>query len=213
MNEPDSARPDRPWPPSTVGLWTAEPFDPADPTDAGSPNYYVGKAVWWAEQVMRADFARADQLIQATVRAGSDAEIDSLSDRAERIAARWRDRDDGLGRAWNHAIDAREDWRRAPAVMHRLLESLEADIVDPDRAPVLGIELRNLLHTRELAGHGIWLPRETGFETRSTPGAAASIIEAALPTGAVARSDLTYPPTDRGIPGADEHAPDEGAGR
>lgn len=70
------------------------------PADPANPNYYAGTASTWAEQVMRADFARVHQLGQERGRTITDTEYQQVTEQMLDISEPWIDRDDVFGREW-----------------------------------------------------------------------------------------------------------------
>ncbi|MFC9898532.1 hypothetical protein ACFVMC_32980 [Nocardia sp. NPDC127579] len=70
--------------------------DPADPTN---PNHYPHCSTW-AEQVMRADFARIHLIREEMANPGPGTDLRTQRVQAGEIRARWETRDDEIGEQW-----------------------------------------------------------------------------------------------------------------
>ncbi|WP_433491992.1 hypothetical protein [Nocardia grenadensis] len=71
----------------------------ASSADPASPNHYTDAADW-AEQVMRADFARVYRLDKERNQTYTDSEYVQLTEQMHEIAEPWITRDDELGETW-----------------------------------------------------------------------------------------------------------------
>ncbi|WP_331758357.1 hypothetical protein OG225_40335 (plasmid) [Nocardia sp. NBC_01377] len=197
----------------TAGLWTAEPFDTADPADVCNPNHYEGKTDSWVEQVLRADFARYHQLRDAADRSNSPAEIQALTTRAAAIETPGLDRANSWTRTWEHAVEVRTDWIDAPDTMSHRLGALEEERIRGWHT-LTDLELRTLYQLRELTGNGIWDQTQSPTESdRPVDAQAAQIIEAALVPELRATSHLHIVATDPSEGADAERFLEEGPGR
>jgi hypothetical protein len=109
-------------------------------------NDYVDKVADPEEVLMRADFARVQEMRN---------NMPYVETEADEIAVRWSSRHDDLGAAWRYLRAAHDDWERSPKAMRRFHE--QVDIDQSQGVHVLsGIEWRSQQQARELTGHGFW---------------------------------------------------------
>ncbi|VFA96270.1 hypothetical protein [Nocardia cyriacigeorgica] len=132
----------------------------AGASDSTDPFYFANTGACWDEQLLRADFARAHRVREAAYRADNDEMAVMLAD-ADRLADRWRSRDDDLAAVWEGLDDAVLGWRHAPATMARLLNNLEHDARHGHESLLPEAEIRNLYQAGELTGHRTWLTPAT----------------------------------------------------
>lgn len=103
---------------------------PADPRDPASPDHYAWQATSWTEQVMRADFARVQQLRAEMGNARTDAEIVTLAERVEEISTGWAERSDDFGREWSHLHALAEAYDRDPDGLDNVIDQIENPLGD-----------------------------------------------------------------------------------
>lgn len=102
----------------------------ADPRDPASPAHYAGQATSWIEQVMRADFARVQQLRAEMGNARTDAEILTLAEQVEEINVGWAERSDDFGREWSHLHALAEAYDRDPDGLDNVIDQIENSLGD-----------------------------------------------------------------------------------
>ncbi|WP_433714475.1 hypothetical protein ACQP2U_10375 [Nocardia sp. CA-084685] len=129
----------------------------ADDLDDPFINQYADKVTNPEEVLMRADFARAQEIRDNMPHAETEQELDQLIEQADAITVGWSSRHDDLGAAWRYLRDAHDDWTRSPETMRRFHEQVAID--EAAGAHVLsGIQWRSQQQAREMTGHGFWYP-------------------------------------------------------
>ena len=118
-------------------------------------NQYADRVTDPEEVRMRADFARAEEFRRASVHFESEENKRLLLGRAREIDARWRGRDDELGRAWLYLNDALLDWQLEPQFMGEFHDQIRRDQAQGVHV-LADIDWRSQQQAREMSGNGTW---------------------------------------------------------
>ncbi|MEV0765168.1 hypothetical protein [Nocardia sp. NPDC050435] len=128
---------------------------PATGSDNPFLAHYATKVVYGNEVMMRADFARSQELRGSVARAASCDDYDRIITAAEAIERRWREHE-VYGQAWQYLTDTHTDWVRDPEVMDRFHTGI---VIDRARGvdPLTPMQWRSQLQAREMTGNGYWM--------------------------------------------------------
>jgi|GEM_PF-4692873 len=182
------------WPPSPDGLWTADPFDATDRSGRTNPDFYLGKAAGWDEQVMRADFARLCELRQMVRQENAVDESEWLIRRADEIAARWSTRNDPVGRAFTHLERTYEAWIAQPEAMGNLLGYVESLAASGQYTGMSRVKMDNNRQVGDLTGHVAWVVDTTPDSALTTPGTPDPEVSTPTPGNPLRNSEIPEPP-------------------
>ncbi|MEV4234054.1 hypothetical protein AB0J47_02625 [Nocardia sp. NPDC049737] len=127
----------------------------ADDLDDPFINQYADKVTDPEEVLMRADFARAEELRRTSVYAETEEQRVLLLSQARGVDARWHGRADDLGEAWCYLDFALHDWKCEPDYMRRFYDQFRHD-QDQGVDAISDMEWRSQLQAREMTGHGSW---------------------------------------------------------
>jgi hypothetical protein len=138
------------WPQTRNPLSTeavrTRPASAADPT---SPNHYTHSASYWAEQVMRADFARVYELDQERNQTYTDSEYVQITERMHEIAEPWVTRED-FRQDWHEMRVLAAETYSSRSEYADAVERIEQYLPENDsRTRMFG---RNIDQVRELKG-------------------------------------------------------------
>uniref|UniRef100_UPI003F496B6D hypothetical protein n=1 Tax=Nocardia sp. CA-095871 TaxID=3239971 RepID=UPI003F496B6D len=137
----------------------------ADDLDDPFINQYAAKVTdpWAAPQevLMRADFARAEELRNAAWQADTEEERYLGFNKVCEIEASWSGREDDLGEAWWYLNDAHHDWLCEPDFMREFHDQIRRDQAAGVYA-LSDVQWRSQKQAREMTGNGSW---EQGTES------------------------------------------------
>ncbi|WP_327114179.1 hypothetical protein OHB12_33720 [Nocardia sp. NBC_01730] len=129
-------------------------------------NQYVDKVADPEEVLMRADFARMQEIRDNMPHVQTAEERYQLSNQADAIDQRWGGQLSDERETWQYLQDAHDDWKRSPEVMCRFHEQINIDQA-AGLCGLSGTEWRSQQQARELTGHGSW--SESLTEAHRTP--------------------------------------------
>ncbi|WP_433759909.1 hypothetical protein [Nocardia sp. CA-135398] len=118
-------------------------------------NRYAGRVENPEEVLMRADFARAEELRRTAWLAETEEERYLRFTKVRGIEASWSRRDDELGEAWWYLNDAHHDWLSEPDFMREFHDQIRADQAH-GVAAISDMQWRSQQQAREMTGHGSW---------------------------------------------------------
>ncbi|WP_028477345.1 hypothetical protein [Nocardia sp. CNY236] len=114
--------------------------------------HYAAKVTDPQEVLMRADFARAEQLRRTAWADHNEERRYLLLRQARETNERWSGREDDLGEAWCYLDHALHDWLSEPGYMRSFCDKAQGVHALAD------INWRSQQQAREMAGHGAWEP-------------------------------------------------------
>lgn len=135
---------------------STEKITPANDLGDSFITRYADKCADPDEVLLRADFARAEQLRRDAVHAETEEQSNLLLGRARGLDARWRDRQDELSEAWWYLNDAVHDWKLEPQYMREYHDQIRLDDAASGHGGLSNAQWRSQLQARELTGHGTW---------------------------------------------------------
>ncbi|MGN2640601.1 hypothetical protein ACTD5D_31415 [Nocardia takedensis] len=103
------------------------------------------------EDHMRGEYEQYHRLEQDMYQAETDAEIDRISAQCEKIARRWQD--GPHAEHWAFLGDALEDWRRAPKVMHRVMDDIAHERATTGTSKFTDVQVRSQEQAQALTGN------------------------------------------------------------
>ncbi|WP_040698210.1 hypothetical protein, partial [Nocardia vinacea] len=122
-------------------------------------NRYAAKVTNPEEVLMRADFARVEELRRTSVHAETEDQRVLQLSQARGIDTRWSGREDELGQAWCDLNFALHDWKCEPDYMRRFYDQVRHGQGQGVAAMAISdIEWRSQQQAREMTGNGSWEP-------------------------------------------------------